>query len=50
MIRLAKSIEARLDALERLIAERPVYSFTVDGPPLRIATLGLEAEPAKIAE
>jgi hypothetical protein len=50
MIRLAKSIEARLDELEMLIVERPAYSFNVDGRSLRIATLDLDTEPAEIAK
>ncbi len=49
-IRLSKSIEARLEELERLIAQKSAYSLTVDGLTLRIATLGLGAVPAKIAE
>jgi hypothetical protein len=50
MARLAKSIEVGLDELERLISERPAYAFTVDGRTMKIATLGLDAQPVNIAK
>jgi hypothetical protein len=50
MSRLAKSIEARLGELDGLIVDRPAFSFSIDEGPVRIATLGINAEPAEIAK